>query len=133
MSSVAVAAVGAVGVWMGLAATAVPTVDLGDTTNDVVVASTGTENAVVDVEWRLSPDGDVTVWATIGFDPLSETMNAETATVIIELWCDARLRTEGCGYRGPRPARSSSSKTATSRSAPTAPWRKGCPHARSSS
>ena len=102
VSTVAVVAVGAVGVWMGLAATAVPTVDLGDTTNDVLVASTGTENAVVDVEWRLGPDGDVTVWADLGFDPLSETVNAERGTVIVEARCAAADRWDGC--RRPRAA-----------------------------
>lgn len=92
LSSAAVAAVGAVGVWMGLTATSVPTVDLGDSTQDMVVVSTDAENAVVEVEWRLRSDGTAAVTVSLGFDLHAETVNAERGTVVVELWCDARLR-----------------------------------------
>lgn len=65
LSAAAVAGVGAIGVWMGLAATSVPTVDLGDTVNDTVLVTTGTHDAGPAVEWRLHRNGDVTLIASL--------------------------------------------------------------------
>lgn len=92
LSSAAVAAVGALGVWMGLAATSVPTVDLGDSTHDYIAFSTDADKAVVEGEWRLRPDGRAQIWVNLGFDPRGETPNAQRGNVVVELGCDARLR-----------------------------------------
>jgi hypothetical protein len=95
LAATAVAAVGAVGVWMGLVATSVPNVDLGETVNDTVVVSTGTEDAGIEVQWRLHRDGDVSVSIALVTPPLAlppDFPTAERAVVAVELWCDARLR-----------------------------------------
>lgn len=94
-SAAAVAAVGAIGVWMGLAATAVPNVDLGETVDDTVVMSTGTGDAPLSLEWRLHQNGDVTLTASLVGSPLarpSDFPSANSARVAIQLSCDARLK-----------------------------------------
>lgn len=94
LSAAAVAAVAALGVWTGLAATAVPTVDLGETVNDTVVVSTGTQDSGPSVEWRLHRDGDVSVIASL-VSPSTlippDFPTAERARIAVELACDARL------------------------------------------
>lgn len=95
LSATAVAAVGAVGVWMGLAATSVPTVDLGPTMNDTVTVSTSTEDAAIAVEWRLRRDGTVAITASTVAPPLArpgDFPSAISADIAIQLSCDARLK-----------------------------------------
>ncbi|BDV31303.1 hypothetical protein [Microbacterium terricola] len=94
LSAAAVAAIGAVGVWMGLAATTVPTVDLGVTVNDTVSVATGTEDAAVEVTWRLQRDGDVLLSAAMaspGTMVPADFPAATRARIAISLACDARL------------------------------------------
>jgi hypothetical protein len=95
LSAAAVAAVGAVGVWIGLAATSVPSVDLGDTVNDIVAVSTDTSDAAISVEWRLHRGGDVSLTASLvspGIELPSDFPIGESARIAIELACDARLQ-----------------------------------------
>lgn len=95
LSAAAVAAVGAIGVWLGLAATAVPNVDLGETVNDTVAVSTGTDEASIAVEWRLHRNGDVSIRAGLTPPPIAMPADFPTATraqMAVELACDARLR-----------------------------------------
>jgi len=93
----AVAGVGAVGVWMGLAATSVPTVDLGRTVSDTVTVSTGTQSARLETEWRLHRDGTVSVRVDLGsyavLEPDPQPL-AEAADVAVQLACDARIRVD---------------------------------------
>lgn len=95
LSAAAVAAVGALGVWLGLAATAVPNVDLGATVNDTVVVSTGTEDAGITAEWRLHRDGHVSITVGMAASGIAIPEDFPTAThaqIAVELWCDTRLK-----------------------------------------
>lgn len=92
LSAAAVAAIGAVGVWLGLAATSVPTVDVGETVLDEVTVWSNAPEADVWVEWRLRRDETVIITVRLGIGPDGVPTGSGEATAALELLCDTRLR-----------------------------------------
>lgn len=91
LSATAVAAIGAVGVWMGIAATSVPTVDLGDTVSDTMYVWSDAPDAQLLVEWRLRRDETVVITVRLAMNPDGTPAGSGQAMAVVELLCDARL------------------------------------------